>query len=81
MIDPVRRELIELIERLSETCPDYRLGQMILNLAFLAHEDGEQGLWNLSDEELIAAARQHLGDRTGIVGTRVAAARSANART
>jgi hypothetical protein len=32
MIDPTRAELVKLIEDLSAACPEYRLGQMLLNL-------------------------------------------------
>lgn len=62
MIEPTRRELLTLIEELSSACPEYRLGQMILNLAFMAREEGDRALWDLEDAELIAAARQHLAD-------------------
>jgi hypothetical protein len=62
MIDPTRRELLRLIEELSVACPEYRLGQMILNLAFLAREDGDRFAWDVEDAELIAAVRKHLAD-------------------
>ncbi len=62
MIDPTRRELLRLIEELSATCPEYRFGQMILNLAALAREDGDRSAWNLEDAEFLSAARQHLDD-------------------
>jgi hypothetical protein len=62
MIDPTRRELLKLIEELSAACPEYRLGQMILNLAFLAREDGDRFAWDVEDVELIEAARKHLAD-------------------
>ena len=41
MIDPTRQELLKLIEELSAACPEYRFGQLVLNLAFLAREDGD----------------------------------------
>jgi hypothetical protein len=62
MIDPVRREVLRVLEELSETCPDYRFGQMIANLVMLARGDAEGALWDMEDEELIAAARKHLAD-------------------
>jgi hypothetical protein len=36
MIDPARSELLQLIEQLSAACPEYRFGQLVLNLAFFA---------------------------------------------
>jgi hypothetical protein len=62
MIGPTRRELLKLIEGSSQACPEYRLGQMILNLAFLAREDGDRFARDVEDTELIAAARKHLAD-------------------
>ena len=62
MIDATRRELIGLIEELSAECPEYRFGQLVLNLAFLAREDGDGLTWHIKDEEFVEAARKHLAD-------------------
>jgi hypothetical protein len=62
MIDPIRRELLRLIEELSVACPEYRFGQLVLNLAFLAREDGDRLAWRLDDAEFVEAARKHLAD-------------------
>ena len=60
MIDPTRNELLRLTEESSAVCPEYRLGQMILNLAHLAREDGDRSAWDVEDTELIKAARKDL---------------------
>jgi hypothetical protein len=62
MIDPTRQELLRLIEELSAECPEYRFGQLVLNLAFLAREDGDSLTWQIEDAELVRAARKHLAD-------------------
>jgi hypothetical protein len=62
MIDPVRSEVLRLLEELSETCPEYRFGQMVAILAMLARGGAEGAVWEMEDEELIAAARKHLAD-------------------
>jgi hypothetical protein len=62
MIDPTRRELIRLIEELSVACPEYRFGQLVLNLASLAREDGDRLAWQVEDAEFVEAARKHLAD-------------------
>jgi hypothetical protein len=62
MIDPTRRELLSVLEELSATCPEYRLGQMLLNLAFMVREGGDRSLWDLEDAELIDVGRKHLED-------------------
>jgi hypothetical protein len=79
MIDPTRRTLLTLIEELSAVCPEYRLGQMILNLAFLAREDGDRHLWDMEDAELIKAAQKHLADWRERDGDGEEAAHSATA--
>jgi hypothetical protein len=62
MIGPLRKEILTVLEELSATCPDYRFGQMIANLAMLARGDAEGALWDMEDEELLAAAQKHLTD-------------------
>lgn len=60
MIPSERHELLRLIEEMSEGYPEFRLGQMIANLAFWARGDQEGAVWNVEDQELIAAAREQI---------------------
>jgi hypothetical protein len=62
MIPPMRQEILHQLERLSELAPDMRFGQLIASLAFLAAGPWDQTLWDLEDEQLLAAIRQHLAD-------------------
>ncbi len=62
MIGAERSEVLRALEELSEACPEYRLGQMIANLAMLARGDAEGAIWEMEDAELLAAARKHLAD-------------------
>jgi hypothetical protein len=62
MIPPVRQEILRQLERLSELAPDLRFGQLVANLAFLAAGPWDQTLWDLEDERLLAAIRQHVTD-------------------
>lgn len=62
MIDPTRQELLKLVEELSAACPEYRFGQLVLNLAFMAREGGDLQAWHIEDEEFVEAARKHLAD-------------------
>jgi hypothetical protein len=62
MTDPRRAEVLAALEELSEACPEYRLGQMIATLAMLARGDAEGAIWDMEDDELLAAARKHLAD-------------------
>jgi len=65
MINPVRQEVLRELGRLSELAPDLRFGQLIANLAFLAAGPWDQTLWDLEDDQLLAAIRQHLADLAG----------------
>jgi len=62
MTDSVRRDLFHSLEELSQACPEYRFGQMIANLAFLAQGPNQEAVWDVEDEELLAAVRKHLDD-------------------
>jgi hypothetical protein len=62
MIEPTRKDVLRILEELSEACPEYRFGQMIANLAMLARGDAEGAVWDMEDDELLAAARKHLED-------------------
>ena len=62
MIEPTRAEILKKLENISELAPDVRFGQLIANLAFLAAGPWDQTLWDLEDEQLLAAIHQHLAD-------------------
>ena len=58
MIPAERRQLLRLIEEMGEGYPEFRLGQLIANLAFWARGDQKGAVWNVEDEELMAAVRE-----------------------
>ena len=60
MIDPVRREVLQVLAELSEVAPEVRLGQLMANLSYLARGLSSESIWNMEDEELLSAAREHL---------------------
>lgn len=62
MIPPIRLEILRELERLSELAPDVRFGQLIVNLSYLALGPKVEATWDVEDEELLAAIRQHLAD-------------------
>jgi hypothetical protein len=62
MINPVRQEILRELERLSELAPDVRFGQLVANLTFLAAGPWEEALWDLEDDQLLAAIHQHAAD-------------------
>lgn len=58
-----RREILRLIEELGDTFPDVRLGQLIANLSYLAKGPTNAAIWEVEDDELLAAAREQLASR------------------
>ena len=63
MTTQVRQEILHILSQLSECCPEVRFGQLIANLSYLAKGPTNEAMWDLEDEELLAAARKHLEDR------------------
>jgi hypothetical protein len=59
MIDPTRQEILRRLERISELDPEVRFGQLVANMAFLAAGPWDQTLWDLDDEALLDAVRNH----------------------
>jgi len=55
--EQVRLDLLAALSQLSQLRPDWRLGQTIANLAMTAGRMDSGGVWDLADEEALAAAR------------------------
>jgi hypothetical protein len=62
MIPSQRREILRLLERLSELTPDVRFGQLIANLSYLAIGPTNEAIWDMEDDQLLSAIRQHIAD-------------------
>lgn len=52
-----RAELLEALAQLARVCPEWRLGQTLSNLAMTAGRMDSGGVWELEDEEALAAAK------------------------
>jgi hypothetical protein len=62
MITPERREILRLLEPLSELAEDMRFGQLVCNLVTLAGKMDAGAIWDIEDEELIPAIRKFTED-------------------
>lgn len=60
MINPVRQDLLSTLAELSAAMPDLRFGQLIANLSTMARGLSAEGLWDVEDEELLAAAHEQM---------------------
>lgn len=60
MTDSPRTELLNTLARLSVAIPEWRLGQMIANLAVIARSTASEAIWDVEDQELLAAVHRSL---------------------
>jgi hypothetical protein len=54
----VAEELIEAITELRVLFPDWRMGQLVANLVTAAGGTDAAAIWDVEDEQLLAAARR-----------------------
>ena len=55
-----RDQAFGALRELAEACPDVRLGQLIVNLSYLARGMAHESIWDMEDEELLRAAQKQL---------------------
>ena len=60
MTNSTRQQLCQVLAELSDLCPEMRMGQLIANLATVAKGATAEAIWDVKDEELLAAARKQL---------------------
>ena len=64
--EQIRTELLAALSQLSQLRPEWRLGQTLANLAMTAGRLDSGGVWDLEDEEALAAARTLIGEYSDI---------------
>ena len=62
MITAQRREILRLLDDLSDLTPEVRFGQLIANLSYLAVGPTSAAIWDMEDDQLIVAIRKHMAD-------------------
>lgn len=56
-----RVEVVEAIERLWDRYPEWRLGQLITNVAIFSRgEEGKDQVWEVENDEIITVIHRHL---------------------
>jgi hypothetical protein len=63
---PAQDELLGAVAELRTLFPDWRFGQLVANLVLAAGRDG--ALWEVEDDQLLAAARRLLERNRGRQG-------------
>ena len=61
--EDTRAELLAALAELGRAHPNWRLGQAMSNLAMAAGRLDAGGVWDLEEDEALAAARRLLNDR------------------
>jgi hypothetical protein len=65
-MNAIRKDVFRLLAELSERHPEWRLGQLVANVTLWARQPTEPhdtGIWDVEDEELLAALERHLSRR------------------
>ena len=62
MSSTVRQEILEILAELSDFCPEVRFGQLLANLSYKARGLSTEAIWEMEDDELLEAAREHLAE-------------------
>ena len=63
MTNPVKQDVLLALAELSAVFPEWRFGQMIANLAVVARGATSEAIWDVEDEELLAAVHRQLDKR------------------
>ena len=56
----LKQDILRVLSELVEHCPAVRFGQLIVNLSCIARGPNPEAVWDMEDDELLKAARQHL---------------------
>ena len=62
MKEAERVELLSRVGELCRACPGIRLGQLIANMAVVARGTEPGAIWDMEDEELLAAVNWQLAE-------------------
>lgn len=60
MEESLRKQVMAALERLGRKYPAMRFGQLVCFASLLARGPSPQAAWDVSDEELLKAALEHL---------------------
>jgi hypothetical protein len=60
MTNSMHDELLGVLDELHAACPELRLGQLIVNLSYLARGPAVESVWDVEDSELLNAAKAQL---------------------
>ena len=65
MTQNARQEVLAVLAEAAALAPDVRLGQLIAFVGFMGESQVGRTLWDMEDDELLAALQQHRADLLG----------------
>ena len=77
MTDSVRDHLLYRLSELMQLCPEMRFGQLIANMAVVARGADVSGMWEMEDDELLAAVEWQIEELIKRRGSKPAPAKIA----
>lgn len=60
---PSTEELVEAIRKMKEAYPDWRIGQLIANVAHWKLGPTTESVWDIEDLEFVEAVEEHLSQK------------------
>jgi hypothetical protein len=63
-MQPTKHELVGALMEIADLYPTWRMAQLVVNVAAWAGESEPANVWDVTDEQLLAAAREHLKRRS-----------------
>jgi hypothetical protein len=70
VIESNRAKVLNVLAQLSEVMPELRFGQLVVNLSYVAKGPANESIWDVEDEELLAAAQGLLENRRAALGAK-----------
>ena len=63
MSPDVARRIADALQELRKIYPDWRFGQMVANVSIWAKGPNAEAVWDVEDEEFLAALEEHIRNR------------------
>jgi hypothetical protein len=60
---PIRRDILQGLEELTQLYPEWRFGQLVANVAYWSKEPTTEAVWDVEDVEFLNGIRSHLEQR------------------
>ena len=67
------QQLLEALNQVQKAHPSWRFGQLVANISMFAKGPAKSAVYDVEDEELLRAAREHLAQQTARQTEQVAA--------